>query len=50
MLYVFVDIKFDTAHLIDTIVANFEPSCKMALFSTIQFVSTLQVNIIFYVS
>jgi len=45
MLYVFVDIKFDTAHLIDTLVANFDKQTKMALFSTIQFVATLQVNV-----
>jgi len=45
MLYVFVDIKFDTAHLIDSLVANFDKQTKMALFSTIQFVVTLQLNV-----
>ncbi|XP_063150898.1 2-(3-amino-3-carboxypropyl)histidine synthase subunit 1 [Candoia aspera] len=42
MLYVFVDIKIDTAHLVETIRFNFPARAKLALVSTIQFVSALQ--------
>ncbi|XP_035213597.1 2-(3-amino-3-carboxypropyl)histidine synthase subunit 1-like [Stegodyphus dumicola] len=42
MLYVFVDIKIDTLHIINTIQENFDPKVTLALLSTIQFVSTLQ--------
>lgn len=42
ILYVFVDIKIDPLHFIDTIKLNFETSTKIALVSTIQFVTTLQ--------
>lgn len=41
-LYVFVDVKFDTKHFIDTIKANFEVGSKIAAVGTIQFVATLQ--------
>lgn len=44
MLYIFVDIKFDASHLIETLKANFETNSKLALVSTIQFVSALQVR------
>ena len=43
MLYVFVDIRIDTAHLVDTIRHNFQSGASMALVSTIQFVAALQV-------
>ncbi|CAG9768170.1 unnamed protein product [Ceutorhynchus assimilis] len=43
VLYIFVDIKIDPLHFIETIKMNFEPSTKMGLVSTIQFVTTLQV-------
>ncbi|GFU52908.1 2-(3-amino-3-carboxypropyl)histidine synthase subunit 1 [Nephila pilipes] len=41
MLYIFVDIKFDSLHLMNTIEKNFEKG-PLALLSTIQFVSTIQ--------
>ena len=37
VLYVFVEISFDTSHLIDVILANFLPSTHIALMGTIQF-------------
>eukprot|EP00118_Oscarella_pearsei_P005499 m.25334 g.25334 ORF g.25334 m.25334 type:complete len:379 (+) comp28779_c0_seq2:217-1353(+) len=43
VLYVFVDIKIDVRHFIDTVKHNFEKGAHLALVSTIQFVSTLQV-------
>ncbi|CAB4006940.1 diphthamide biosynthesis 1, partial [Paramuricea clavata] len=42
MLYVFVDIKIDTVHFIDTIKYNFPAGSKLAFVSTIQFVAALQ--------
>ncbi|XP_063002705.1 2-(3-amino-3-carboxypropyl)histidine synthase subunit 1 [Elgaria multicarinata webbii] len=42
MLYVFVDIKIDTAHFVETLRFNFRPGAKLALVSTVQFVSALQ--------
>ncbi|XP_071790273.1 2-(3-amino-3-carboxypropyl)histidine synthase subunit 1-like [Asterias amurensis] len=42
MLYVFVDIRIDTAHLVNTIRHNFQSGTSMALVSTIQFVAALQ--------
>ncbi|KAK7088781.1 2-(3-amino-3-carboxypropyl)histidine synthase subunit 1-like isoform X2 [Littorina saxatilis] len=42
MLYVFVDIKIDTGHFIDTLRFNFDPGSRLALVSTIQFVAALQ--------
>ncbi|XP_061326040.1 2-(3-amino-3-carboxypropyl)histidine synthase subunit 1 isoform X1 [Pezoporus flaviventris] len=42
MLYVFVDIKIDTAHFLETIRFNFPAGTSLALVSTIQFVSTVQ--------
>ena len=44
MLYVFVDIKIDTQHFIDTVVYNCHKSHSIAMVSTIQFVPTLQVS------
>uniref|UniRef100_A0A6I8NX73 2-(3-amino-3-carboxypropyl)histidine synthase subunit 1 n=1 Tax=Ornithorhynchus anatinus TaxID=9258 RepID=A0A6I8NX73_ORNAN len=41
-LYVFVDIRIDTAHLLDSVRLTFPPATALALVSTIQFVSTLQ--------
>ncbi|XP_027718154.1 2-(3-amino-3-carboxypropyl)histidine synthase subunit 1 isoform X2 [Vombatus ursinus] len=43
MLYVFVDIRIDTAHLLDSVRLAFPPETSLALVSTIQFVSTLQI-------
>ncbi|XP_043334179.1 2-(3-amino-3-carboxypropyl)histidine synthase subunit 1 isoform X1 [Cervus elaphus] len=42
VLYVFVDIRIDTAHLLDSVRLTFPPGSALALVSTIQFVSTLQ--------
>ncbi|XP_025092637.1 2-(3-amino-3-carboxypropyl)histidine synthase subunit 1-like isoform X2 [Pomacea canaliculata] len=42
MLYVFVDIKIDTFHFIETLRFNFEHGSHLALVSTIQFVAALQ--------
>lgn len=42
MLYVFVDIKLDASHFVDTVKHNFEPGASLAILSTIQFVTTLQ--------
>lgn len=42
VLYVFVDIKVDPLHFIDTIKLNFSIDRKICLVSTIQFVATLQ--------
>ena len=42
MLYIFVDIKIDILHLIETIKFNFTTDVRLALVSTIQFVATLQ--------
>ncbi|XP_073902686.1 2-(3-amino-3-carboxypropyl)histidine synthase subunit 1 isoform X3 [Castor canadensis] len=42
VLYVFVDIQIDTAHLLDSIRLTFPSASTLALVSTIQFVSTLQ--------
>ncbi|KAM9320295.1 2-(3-amino-3-carboxypropyl)histidine synthase subunit 1 [Gastrophryne carolinensis] len=42
MLYVFVDIKIDTSHFVDTIRFNFQKGGSLAFVSTIQFVSALQ--------
>jgi len=44
MLYVFVDIKIDSLHFIQTLQHNFAPGTHLALVSTIQFVPTLQVS------
>ncbi|NWI65520.1 DPH1 synthase, partial [Todus mexicanus] len=44
MLYVFVDIKIDASHFLETIRFNFAAGTSLALVSTIQFVSTLQVR------
>jgi len=42
MLYVFVDIKIDSQHFIQTLKANFSKDDQLSLVSTIQFVATLQ--------
>ncbi|KAJ6657268.1 hypothetical protein lerEdw1_002635 [Lerista edwardsae] len=42
MLYVFVDIKIDTAHFVETLRFNFQAGAKLALVSTVQFVAALQ--------
>lgn len=42
ILYIFVDIKIDSLHFIDTVKLNFPVSKRIALVSTIQFVTTLQ--------
>uniref|UniRef100_A0A8P0SRH9 2-(3-amino-3-carboxypropyl)histidine synthase subunit 1 n=2 Tax=Canis lupus familiaris TaxID=9615 RepID=A0A8P0SRH9_CANLF len=42
VLYVFVDIRIDTAHLLDSLRLTIPPASSLALVSTIQFVSTLQ--------
>lgn len=47
MLYVFVDIKIDTVHFIETLKHNFDPGTSLALVSTIQFVTALQVSILY---
>uniref|UniRef100_A0A1B0C9D6 2-(3-amino-3-carboxypropyl)histidine synthase subunit 1 n=2 Tax=Lutzomyia longipalpis TaxID=7200 RepID=A0A1B0C9D6_LUTLO len=41
VLYIFVDIKIDALHFVDSVKANFQPSKHIALVSTIQFVTTL---------
>ncbi|KAK9845182.1 hypothetical protein WJX84_000625, partial [Apatococcus fuscideae] len=41
-LYVFVDIKFDVQHLIDTIRHNFEAGSRLEVAGTIQFASCIQ--------
>lgn len=43
MLYVFVDIKLDASHFVDTVRYNLEAGTSLAIVSTIQFVATLQV-------
>ena len=45
MLYVFVDIKLDATHFVNTVRHNFEAGKSLAILSTIQFVTTLQVCI-----
>ena len=42
MLYVFVDIKIDSNHFLQTFKLNFTKETRVALVSTIQFVATLQ--------
>ncbi|XP_071849195.1 2-(3-amino-3-carboxypropyl)histidine synthase subunit 1-like isoform X4 [Apostichopus japonicus] len=42
MLYVFVDIKIDVAHFIDTVRHNLNGGTSLALVSTIQFVAAIQ--------
>lgn len=41
MLYVFVDIKIDSLHFVETIKHNVKPGSAVTLVSTIQFVTTL---------
>uniref|UniRef100_A0A6P7EYY5 2-(3-amino-3-carboxypropyl)histidine synthase subunit 1 n=1 Tax=Diabrotica virgifera virgifera TaxID=50390 RepID=A0A6P7EYY5_DIAVI len=42
VLYVFVDIKIDPLHFIETVKLNFKKTTKIGLVSTIQFVTTIQ--------
>nr|NVI70985.1 putative diphthamide biosynthesis protein 1 [Cucujiformia] len=42
VLYIFVDIKIDPLHFLETIKYNFRVPAKLSLVSTIQFLSTLQ--------
>jgi 2-(3-amino-3-carboxypropyl)histidine synthase len=42
MLYIFVDIKIDSLHFIESLKANLPKEEQMSLVSTIQFVATLQ--------
>ncbi|XP_044270849.1 2-(3-amino-3-carboxypropyl)histidine synthase subunit 1 isoform X1 [Tribolium madens] len=42
VLYIFVDIKIDPGHFIETVKLNLPISAKLGLVSTIQFVTTLQ--------
>ena len=44
MLYVFVDIKIDAQHFVETVKFNCDKNDSLALVSTIQFVPTLQVG------
>ena len=44
MLYVFVDIKIDGQHFVETVKYNCDQEESLALVSTIQFVPTLQVG------
>jgi 2-(3-amino-3-carboxypropyl)histidine synthase len=43
VLYVFVDIKFDMQHFVDTVKFNFEKGTKLTLVCTIQFAASLHV-------
>lgn len=42
VLYIFVDIKIDSLHFIETLKLNFNKNIRFGLVSTIQFVTTLQ--------
>ncbi|KAG8274124.1 2-(3-amino-3-carboxypropyl)histidine synthase subunit 1 [Homalodisca vitripennis] len=44
VLYIFVDIKIDPLHFIETVKANFPNTTKLGFVSTIQFVTTLQTS------
>ena len=44
-LYVFVEIRLDLAHLVDTVVHNFERSARLLLAGVIQFSSAIQVRL-----
>lgn len=44
VLYVFVDIKIDTLHFIDTMKYNFDVNTRLCFVSTIQFVTTLHAS------
>jgi 2-(3-amino-3-carboxypropyl)histidine synthase len=37
VLYVFVEIQFETSHLVETLTKNFDHDSKLALLGTIQF-------------
>lgn len=43
MLYIFVDIKIDVLHFLETVKTNFDSSKRLGIVSTIQFASTLHV-------
>jgi 2-(3-amino-3-carboxypropyl)histidine synthase len=47
VLYIFVDIQIDLSHLIETIKFNFTSDKTIALVSTIQFASSIHVNLRF---
>ena len=42
MLYIFVHIKIDNSHFVETLKFNFNPGSKLILVSTVQFITTLQ--------
>lgn len=42
LLYIFVDIKIDAAHCLETLKTHMPTTNKIALFGTIQFAATLQ--------
>lgn len=42
MLYIFVDIRIDSKHLVDTVLFNFMAGSHLVMVSTIQFVAALQ--------
>jgi 2-(3-amino-3-carboxypropyl)histidine synthase len=44
VLYVFVDIKIDVKHFIDTVKYNLKPDQKVVMVATIQFVASLRVR------
>ena len=44
LLYIFVDIQVDLAHFLDSVIYNFQQGSKIALVSTIQFVSAVQTS------
>jgi 2-(3-amino-3-carboxypropyl)histidine synthase len=46
VLYVFVDIKFDLEHFVQTVKANFKAGARLALVSTIQFAASLHVRFV----
>lgn len=43
MLYIFVGISISISHFVDCIRDNFTAPCRIALVSTIQFITSLQV-------
>jgi 2-(3-amino-3-carboxypropyl)histidine synthase len=45
VLYVFVDIKFDLEHFVQTVKYNFEAGTPLLLVSTIQFAASLNVSL-----
>ncbi|EIE19179.1 hypothetical protein COCSUDRAFT_19880 [Coccomyxa subellipsoidea C-169] len=41
-LYIFVDIKIDVQHFVDSVMLNFEPGARLVLAGTIQFAASIQ--------